>query len=278
MQEPKIINPIPSQAVNELAAFGPFDLTEFIQTPDDSGIQFQAELADGTGLPKGLICLEDGFITGIPAKGTQGNYEVIIHARNDAGTIETKFSIAILPVNADQSTQAYSDELKRQIWQALDQNLPAPELEALLNQAVTPLDVYYLLERWGTLTIYDAMNLSAPGNLVELQLADASPHYRTIDRGCCLVACPKDLFSHERTLVDGIMTAQALMREAYNRNWTVELIGFEKLTRAAWVEAQHLGDKFQRKADIINYEPTNTDMVLYQEQARAESLRKGINT
>jgi hypothetical protein len=274
MQGPVLIKQIPSQGVNERAAFGPFDLKEFINAPDGSAITFQAEISDGASLPKGMICTSDGIVTGIPAKDTRGNYEIIIHARNEGGSLDAKFVLSIQPNLADANTKLYVDELKQQIWQALDKNIQAPEIAALMELAVTPLDVYYLLERWGTLTIYDAFNLEPPGEKNLLVLEGASEHFVTYDRGSCLVACPKELFSHERTLADGLRTAEALAREAYKRNWTVELIGFEKYTRAAWVEIQHLGQKNNRKMEILNYEPTNSDMRLQQMQAREMSARK----
>lgn len=269
MQVPVLIKEIPNQGVNERAAYGPFDLNEFIESPDGSPLTYQAEIAGGAALPKGLICTADGLVTGIPAKDTQGNYEIVINIANEAGKLQAKFVLTIAPNLAEKGTQAYVDELKTQIWQALEQDMPAPELADLLDRAVTPLDIYYLLERWGTLTIYDAFNLDPPGEKKLLVLDGASEHYLTYDRGSCLVACPKELFSHERTLADGIRTCEALAREAYKRDWTVELIGFEKLTRAAWVEIQHLGDKHNKKIEVINYNASAHDVKLYTERAHA---------
>lgn len=277
MQAPALIKPIPNQGVNERAAYGPFDLREFIQTTDGSAITFQAEIAGGAALPKGMICTSDGIVTGIPAKDTQGTYEIIIHASSGGGTLEAKFILTIAPNLAEKNTQAYVDDLKSQIWSALEHNQPAPELMELLDRAITPLDIYYLLERWGTLTIYDAFNLEPPGEKKLLVLEGASEHFLTYDRGSCLVACPKQLFSHERTLADGLRTSEALAREAYKRNWTVELIGFEKYTRAAWVEIQHLGDKHNKKLEIINYNASVNDVKLYTERAYAQVNRKGLD-
>ncbi len=90
----------------------------------------------------------------------------------------------------------------------------------------------------------------------------------TYDRGCCLVAAPKDLFSHERTLGDAIQTVQALAREAIRRDWVVELVGYSKLTRAAWVEIQALPEKMNKNIDVLNYQPTTNDVKLYQERSR----------
>src|SRR3990167_8325647 len=196
MQAPVIIKQIPNQGVNERAAFGPFDLKEYIQAPDGSAVEFRAELADSASLPKGLICTENGIVTGIPAKDTQGNHEIVITARNDVGSVQAKFVLAITPSLARRKSQADIDEMKNIVWQALEHNQQLPELAELLDRAITPLDIYYLLERWGTLTIYDAFNLDSPGKKTELQLEGMNKHYHIYDRGCCLVSAPKDLFSH----------------------------------------------------------------------------------
>lgn len=276
MAAPVIIKQIPNQGVNERAAFGPFDLKEYIQVPEGSELFFSAELADGSMLPRGMICTMDGIVTGIPAKDTQGNYEIVIEAENEEGSVQAKFVLAIMPAIVNKNSQAYIDDLKNQIWLALENNQQAPELADLIDRAITPLDVYYLLERWGTLTIYDAFNLEPPGEKKLIVLEGASPHYLTYDRGSCLVAVPKELFSHERTLADGIATCAALAREAYKRNWTVELVGFEKYTRAAWIEIQHQSQKNNRKMEVLNYEPTTNDMKLQYMQAQAKSMQKSM--
>jgi hypothetical protein len=276
MPAPVVIKPIPNQGVNERAAFGPFDLKEYIQSSDGSEVVFSAEVTGGAALPSGLICTANGIVTGIPAKNTQGNYEIVIEAENDEGVVQATFVLAIMPAITDKNTQAYIDELKTQIWQALENNQQAPELADLIDRAITPLDVYYLLERWGTLTIYDAFNLEPPGEKKLLVLEGVSPHYVTYDRGSCIVAAPKDLFSHERTLADGIATCAAIAREAFKRNWTVELVGFEKYTRAAWIEIQHLSQKNNRKMEVLNYEPSREDMKLQYMQAQARQMQKGM--
>lgn len=278
MQAPSLIKKIPAQSVNERAAYGPFDLKEYIQAPDGSKLTFQAEVVGGRSLPQGLICTADGILTGIPAQDTQGNYEFEIEASNaSGGKMHAKFSFSILPNLANKNKKLYIDELKQQIWQALGQNLAAPEITALLDRAVTPLDVYHLLERWGTLTIYDAFNLEPPGEKHLLALEGASEHFFTYDRGCCLVACPKDLFSHERTVADGLRTCEALAREAYKRGWTVELIGFDKYARAAWVEIQHLNENNARKMEVLNYNPSTFEMHLVQMQSREKSAEKRMD-
>jgi len=273
MAAPTVIKPIPNQVINERSAYGPLDLKTFIGVAQgDEMPRFSAGLVDGRGLPPGMICTVDGILTGIPAKGSEGNYDVMITAENASGKIDATFIMIIKPVITDKEGD-YMDKLKSQVWQALEQKLPIPDLGELIDRPITALDIYYLLERWGALKIWDAYNLDPPGEPKQITLQGASKHYSVYDRGSCIVAVPKDLFSHERTIEDGLQTARAMAREVYDRKWTVELVGFEKLTRAAWIEIQHLGDKFGQKLDVINYDPSTNDIRLYSSQAAELSLK-----
>jgi hypothetical protein len=272
MDAPVLIKPIPAQVVNERAAFGPFDLKEFIQVAEGSPkARFSAILKSGAALPTGMICTEDGIITGIPAKDTQGNYEIIISAENEAGDAQAEFVLAIKP-SLVTSGNEYMDKIKSQVWSALHQNLPIPNIEEMYTQPITDLEIYYLLERWASITIWDAFNLELPAEKKILTLEGVSPHFDVYDRGSCLVATPKDLFSHERTIEDGLRTARVLAGEAYRRDWTVQLVGFEKLTRAAWVEFQRLGDVHGKRLEVVGYEPSLDDVKLYTDQ----SLNSGM--
>lgn len=275
MEAPVLLKPIPAQVVNEQAAFNPFDLKQFIQTPDGSmDVLFRAELKSGQSLPQGLICTTDGILTGIPAIGTQGNHEIIVTAENKAGSIKAEFIFRIKPSLLESKTASYANQLKSEVWQALEKQLAIPNLDELLAREFTPLDMYYLLERWGLLTIWDAFNLDPPDEKKLLQLAGTSEHYNIYDRGSCLIAAPKDLFSHERTLEDGLQTARVMAKEAYKRGWTVELIGFEKLARAAWIEFQHLSEQHGNRLEVINYEPSKHDLELYDLQVALRGPRQ----
>lgn len=267
MPAPVIVKPIPAQIVNEQAAYGPFDLKGFIQSPKGHlQPRFAAGLVSGAALPQGMICTEDGLLTGIPAKGTQGHYEVVVTADNEDGSVDVPFTLTIKP-NLLESVGEYSDELKAQIWTAIEQNLPLPELHELYDRPITALDIYYLLERWGILILWDAFNLESGSEKRLLTLDGVSKHYNVYDRGSSLVGTPKDLYSHERTLADGLQTARAMAREVYQRNWTVEMAGFDKLMRAAWVEMRHLGDQQGRYVEVVNYFPSTEDVKLYTTQA-----------
>lgn len=261
-----LVKPIPAQAINEAAAFGPFDLKTFIQSEDEDFIQFNAELKSGASLPKGLILTSDGLLTGIPAKDTQGLYEVVVTAESGEDQLKTAFQLTIQPGFANKETE-YLDKLKAQVWEALEQNLPLPELSGLLSLPISKLDIYYLLERWGTLTIWDAFNLDPAGEKILLNVEGASPHYNIYDRGSSLIMAPKDLFSFERTTLDGIQTAKALAREIYKRGWTIEMAGLDKWTHTAWLEFQILGDKHGKHLEIINYQPSPEELHAYTVQS-----------
>ncbi len=275
MQAPVLLNTIPTQMINERAAYGPFDLKKFVQLPDDNvNFRFRAELTDGRALPTGMICTTDGILTGIPAKNTSGNYDVILTVENEAGFIQAPFMLIIKP-SLLLSGNEYLDKLKAQIWSALNQNLPIPDLEGLYERPITIQDIYHLLERWGTLTIWDAFNLDPPSEKRLLTLEGASSHYHIYDCGSCLIATPVDLFSHERTVEDGLQTARVMAREVYKRHWTIEFAGFDRMIRAAWIEIQHLVDQHGRGLEIINFTPTLNDMQLYKTQSLNQSPRPG---
>lgn len=273
MAAPKLIKPLDNQIINELAAFGPLNLREYFEvSPGSSAPVFTADIKSGQ-LPKGMICTPDGIMTGIPGKGTAGVYEIVLKAENEDGAATTEFTFTVKPAITNEATRSY-DELKAQIWEAFNNKLPVPELQELYDLPLSLQDVLYLLERFAMIKIWDAFNLTPPGDLVPLHLEGASPHYNVYDRGSCLVASPKDLFSHERTLEDGLQTARALAREVYNRGWTIELVGYVKLTRAAWLEIQHLIDKYGKQLEVLNYSPSDRDVNLYTTQAIQREMNK----
>ena len=266
MDAPSLIKPIPDQVVNELAAYGPLQLKEFFQSADQA-LHFQASLTNGQALPKGLICTEDGMLTGIPAKATTGLYEIVLTVKNAAGAMNTTFKLTVKPSLSGTHSLDYIEKLKAQVWQAIEGELPMPELN-IHDLPITELDIYYLLERWGCISIWDANNLDPAGEKQLLTLEGASQHYEIYDRGSCLVACPKDLFSHERTFADGMVTACVLAREAYARGWTMELAALDKFKRVIWVEVQHLIELHKKPVEILNYFPTPDDARVYMAQLR----------
>jgi hypothetical protein len=267
---PILLKPIPPQIVNEGASFGPLNLNDFIGLPDMASgqLRFQAELADGASLPKGLMCTQDGMIGGIPAARTAGSYDLVVTASHDSATpFAAQFALTIKASLVTESTDIFGN-FKTQVWEALMKNLPVPDVGDILNRPISAVELFYLLQRFAVLTIWDVYNLEMPADKKILTLEGMSPHYHIYDRGSCLVGAPKDLFSHERTLEDALQTARVMSREVYKRNWTIELSGFNKMIRASWVELQLLGDKNGRHLDILRYDPTSDDMRIYTEKAK----------
>jgi hypothetical protein len=278
---PVLTKPIPSQIVNEGATFGPLNLSDFIQPPDpESGpVQFVAELSDGRALPKGLICIASGTLSGIPAAGTLGSYEIIVTASLPAGdSLSARFNLTIKERITIGQSHHYFTDLKAKVWEALGQNLPLPELSEMLDRPLTLVELYYLMQRFATLTIWDVYNLDTPSDKIALNLEGASSHYHIYDRGSCIVGVPKDLFSHERTLEDALQTARVMAREVYKRGWTVELAGFNKMVRASWIEIQLLVNKHGKPLEVLHYEPTEADYKLYQahEKAHLGGFGRGV--
>lgn len=275
-QSLRLIKPIPAQIVNEGATYGPLNLKDFIQS--ESKMYLRAELADGQPLPKGLICTSEGIINGIPAKDTQGSYKVIVVAVNDeTEELSTEFDFTINPrLTMDNDANELFRKLKSEVWDALGKNLPLPDMAEILNRPITLTEIYYLLQRFATLTIWDVYNLDYPGEKILLNLEGVSPHYQVYDRGCCIVGTPKDLFSHQRTLEDAMKTARAMAREVYKRGWVIEFAGFDKMVRSAWVELQLLGEQYGKPLEILHYTPSPGDVKIYVAEAKQRDTGPSI--
>jgi hypothetical protein len=274
LNSPILKTEIPAQVVNEGASFT-LRLNDFIQSPDEASgkVQFFAELADGQSLPQGLICTTDGLVTGIPADATRGVHRVVVMAENDSGIPFTaSFDLTIKErIKIEDISQHFTD-LKAKVWEALGEGLPLPDLGELMDRPLTHDDIYYLLKRYATLKIWDVYNLDPPSEPKLISIEGVSKHYQVFDRGCYIIGVPKDLFTYERTIEDGLLTAKAMANEVYKRGWTVEFTGFGKMARACWVELQLLGDKHEKPIEIIHYNPTPKDMRLYEAESKAEMV------
>lgn len=290
-QPPVLINPFTDQITNVGSAFGPININDYIQSLDalSGKIKFTVTLKNGKPLPQGLYVSSTPEIIGIPAKGTEGSYDVLVIAENNSTLpFKTTFKLTILPrieyqtkdglqFDDDLPDEKFIRDLKKQIWDAIGHDKPQPDIGDLFVRPVRALDVLYLLERWATLTIWDAFNLDPSDEKHPIELEGCSPHYVVYDKGNCLIAAPVDLFSHQRTLGDAIQTAQAMAREVYKRGWTVEFSGYDKMKRAAWVELQLLGDHFGKQLDILHFSPNSTDEMIYEMRSEAASPAPKMN-
>jgi hypothetical protein len=273
-QSPKLIKAIPNVVANVGSPFGPVDLKEYIKNPNqESGlIKFFAELAETeSGLPDGIICTMDGLLGGIPRQTSVGVHRIILIAENDASDpllIEMQLTV-FEKLSADQTE--FLTSLKSKVWEALGKDLPIPEMNDLLSRPISAVEVYYLLQRFAVLSVWDVYNLEPPGDKTLLTLPGANQHYNIYDRGSCIVGAPKDLYSHERTLADALQTATVIAREVHKRGWTVEFAGFNKMARAAWIELQIIGDKTGKHLEILHYAPSPEDVKIYERKSQADN-------
>jgi hypothetical protein len=307
-QAPVLISPIPALALPEEAAFTPIDLKEYVRSPNEisGSLRFSALLADGRSLPIGLDCSDEGVISGTASKGTAGEYNVTLTIENDSDIpliVWVKLSIQAQVVPEEASTpqpveeapqaepepqetppieeplsaedKAFIPNLKSQVWKALGENAPVPEMEHLLSRPLSAVEIYYLLQRFAVLTIWDVYNLEVPGDKIALNLPENSPYYNIYDRGSCLVAAPKDLYTHKRTIEDALKAARAMANEVYKRGWTIEFAGFSKMARAAWIELQLLGDKHGKAIEILHYKPSSEDLKIYSAKLYTEGPSPG---
>jgi hypothetical protein len=271
---PEMVKPLPAIVLTVGEVYGPIDLKESIKSPDEASgrVVFKAELSDGSDLPKGLICTDDGLLGGIIGEATPGNFQINISAKNNAE--DPVVLPAVLTVNPRrQAEQDLTGKFKTQVWDALGQNLPLPNINEVMNRPILPGDVYHLLQLMATLTIWDVYNLEPAGPKTLLTLPNANPHYNFYDRGSCLVLAPKELFSHERNLGDALQAARTLAQEVYKRGWTIEIAGFKKLISAAWIELQVLGDRHGKKLEILHYAPSAGEQQLYSVESKANTPR-----
>lgn len=269
-QPPVLNKPIPPMVINEGGAYGPVDLKDYVTSPNElSGLlHFVAGLDSASALPEGLICTDDGLFGGIPSIHTIGNYKVVLIVENDSDSpLIAEFELTIKPRIVMDDPHILT-QLKSEVWKALGENLPIPEIKELMERPITAAEIYYLLQRFAVLTIWDIYNLESPTDKVALTLPDANSHYQYYDRGSCIIAAPTDLFSHKRTLEDALQAARVLAREAYKRGWTIEFAGFNKMIRAAWVELQILGNRHGKQLEIVHYNPSPEDYKLYNAQSQ----------
>ena len=119
-----------------------------------------------------------------------------------------------------------------------------------------PEDVYFLLGRYATLTIWD---FNSPGPAGEFAGVLESPSgAKVYDFTNCLSTSPGEkMFDQHRSLAGDLATSQFMLEEAHRRGWIVELSGYDKMVRAAWVRAMQLD------MTVEGYQPDANDYELY---------------
>ena len=272
------------------------------------GLLYTVELENDTGLPADLDYTITGIVYGQcrPPALEASPYKITVTVSNGSETpLTTDFELEVLPALSaedewaidntladefEEETQLDEDEEralfkslqeqaekeerfseeKQTIWEAIIQGQTIPELSALINRPITHQEVYYLLSRIAYFVIWDANNSAPAGALHALALKGASEHFNVFDRGACIVATPKQLFDHNRTLQHAVHTAQAMAREVFQRGWRVEFGGFDKMVRAAWIEFELLSEKFDKPVSYSYFQPSPHDVDILKQ---AQSLK-----
>lgn len=276
------------------------DSVEMNNDDDDApaGLLYDVEIAGEGGLPLDLDYTITGIVYGQcrPPALAASPYKIDVIVSNGGELpLKTQFELEVLPalrpedewevdetladefsegvqLNAEEEKELYKTleeidtkdqtftEEKQAIWEALLEGQPIPELQALIDRPISHQEIYYLLSRISYFVIWDADNSAPAGALNRLILKGVSEHFNVYDRGSCIVATPKHLFDHNRTLQHSVQTAQAMASEVFQRGWRVEFGGFDKMVRAAWVEFELLSEKFGKPMSYSYFQPTPADV------------------
>lgn len=254
----------------------PIDLRKYIDNPSQIPLKFSAELSLGGPLPANLTCSEEGVISGFLERkeATFLPFSVLVVALGE-GVDPLTFDV-YLHVEGVPEAVAETDEANAGVdepdefdlaqfddyWKNFQEKLELPDLETLLTRKVTHREIYHLLGKFATLTIWNADDFRPADEGKILEIKGAGGHFLVYDFDVALVTTPRDLYSTTRTDADLRQVAGAMVREAYHRKWNIELAGFDKLVSAAWVEAQQLNRQAAEgafKIEVKNFLPSTAD-------------------
>lgn len=283
-------------SATEGVAIEPIDLKSYIRMPEGASVTFLAELALGDGLPKGVSCSEDGILSGTPEKGTADElpYDILVVASSGNRqplifdlyltiypmkslgiVLPEEESEAYLKAQREQMKKEYGIDLEQldQFW-ALFSDDEGPDLTELLTRKVTPAEIYALLGRFATLTLWNSDDITPAVNGKIIEIEGASQHFLVYDFKVALITTPKDLYASDRTLEDALQTARAMVHEIQRRGWNIQLAGYDKMVTAAWVEANRLNSLGRGPAIKVEYfSPTPAD-----QHVLKQSLGKTVRT
>ena len=247
--------------VNEGSPIQSLDLKSYLENPENIPIKFSATMDSGEVLPAWLSLSSEGVLTGKPPVGAAKPlpYAIKVLAITPTSKLELNFEVRVYtPKTADEIAKA-----RQEAWQALAKQGVLPEsIQEIIERPITSRDIYYLLGRFASFTVWNADDLRLADNGQLIQVAGISDKFNVYDFEVCLVAIPKDLYSYDRGLGDALQTARAVVREVYNRKWNVEFGGFDRMADAAWYEAYDLNAQGEHQMEIRNYEPAEVTEVM----------------
>lgn len=227
---------------------------------EGSPYQIQVTVSNGADTPL-ITTFELEILPGLPEQDEWSVDETLADEFSDEATLSAEEQSELLKSLKEQSEkEGVFTEDKQAIWQAILQGQTPPELQALIDRPISHQEIYYLLSRMAYFVIWDAQNPAPAGLLYALALKEASEHFNVYDRGSCIVATPKQLFDHDRTLLHAVKTAQAMAREVFQRGWVVEFGGFDKMVRAAWIEFELLSQQHAKPVQYSYFQPSSHDI------------------
>lgn len=237
--------------IAEGTTISPIELSQFIEHDPASTLLY---ICDET-LPAGLqFNLEQASIEGTPSIGSaqKNHYEFTVQVSDGTESLSLPIRLLIYKtLSADEI-----ESLRHQTWQNLSEQAPlTDELLAIIERPISKNDIFYLLERYASFTVWNADDLRLADKGKPITIPGASQHFLIFDFEVCIVATPKDLYSFKRTLSDATQTARAMIKEAYKRKWHVEFGGYDRMANAAWYEARQLNLSGEHQMEVRNYEP-----------------------
>ncbi len=272
IEQPKLLEEFLEFSLQAGSEITSIDLKKSIDNPSNISLKFSAELSLGGAMPENLTCSEDGVISGILARNTAALLPHSVSVVAEGEAIEPlAFDIYLYIVAAEGAEAEEAEELQPaelefdleqfdQYWKAFNDKLDLPDLEELLTRQITKRDIYYFINKFATLTVWNADDYRPAdvGELISIQ--GESEHFMVYNFDVALVATPKDLYSTSRTMGDALQTARSMVQEAYKRKWNVELAGLDKMVSAGWVEAEWLNkNKDEYKMAVKNFIPSEND-------------------
>lgn len=249
--------------VNEGAPIFPVDLNTYIDNPDQTPLEFTGIMANGSIMPSFIKLSRSGHLSGVPPEGSASSspYHLKVIAASPTSKLELDINLRVyVPLSAEQIASQ-----RMEAWKELAKEGVLPEsMQEIIYRPITKRDIYYLLERYATFTLWNAddMRLATDGRMI--QLAGASEKFQVYDFDVCLVATPKDLYTQNRTLGAALDTARAMAREAHRKKWNVEFGGFDRMADAAWYEIYDLNraNANGHYMEVRHYEPAEVTEAL----------------
>ncbi len=258
--------------VNEGAPFHSVNLATYIENPDQQPIGYQASLVDGGELPAWLSFSEQGVLKGRPPKGAaqQGSYLIKVLAIAESNKLEFPIEIKVyVPKTADEIAAE-----RKAVWEELaKQGVLPPNWQEVIERPITAKDIYYLLARYASFTLWNADDRRLADNGKLVTIPEQSEKFNVYDFDVCLVTTPKDLYDSNRTLGDALQTAKAMVKSAHTKKWNVEFGGFDRMADAAWYEAYDLNQAStnNHNMEVRNYEPAEITAMTAKQQTSKPS-------